>query len=929
MYEAVGQYFSDPAGFVKTMWPWGTGALKDEDGPDAWQLKELDEIGRKIRAGEPVLLAVSSGHGVGKSALTAWVIIWFMATRPQPQVVVTANTATQLNTKTWRELAKWHRLKLEQTYENDHVVLAIAGNNAQLYQKFGVDQITDDLLKAELTCRVNVGFGSTNPQQRIERMSMGLNSIGAYVPAAMQRLDEEAIISEVMGALGYKDGARFFKPVDPNAPAIPPQVQEKLQAMEAELQKLRGGVEVANIRANATIQGKQMDLEARLQDSQLERMARAEAEHIKGGYAVQLAQMANQLESVNTQIKAADSETKRGDPTFKSRDNVVVAKIKGRNGRVEERAVVFNESNERAMRMALSLKNLDVAQLEGVMGVSAKITRYFASINTQWNPVFGFVNLTRDVQGAMLNLGTTPLKDHKAEIFGNTFTALVGIYRDARAERRGGIAQSNWAALWEEFGSEGGPTGYRALFATSEDRANKIRHALDPNAWMDSNLGKVFTANGMLRVPLAEAQKRVKWLFDLLSDFNLAMENGVRLSAYKTGIDQGMTRQQAASLAKNLTVNFNRKGQSGQQAGALYAFFNASMQGTARIADTLTTMEPGQIKTLRLSGAGKKIVSGGILLGAMQAVMLAAMGFDDDEPPEFIRERNIIIPIGGKDYITIPMPLGFHFIPNIGRVLTEIAMDDGKDAGKRLIGLFGVAAEAFNPMGGTLSLQTISPTALDPFVALGTNTDWTGKPIYREDFNKLAPTPGFTRNKDTASSWAKWISEAVNYATGGTEYTPGAYSPSADEIDYLLAQLTGGVGRELGKAEQTIRSTVTGEELPTYKIPLLGRYYGSSEGQAPQASKFYTNLKQANEHEAEIKGRRKDGLPVDDYVDDHPGVPKLVRMGNDAERKVSAMRKLKREMVKRDAPREKIKAIDDRITLIMARFNERSEQLNQ
>lgn len=110
VWGAVSKFADDPAGFVLTHWTWGRGALIDEEGPDEWQLAMLRGIGDKVRNGTPILEAVSSGHGIGKSALTAWIIIWFMSTRTQPQVVVTANTATQLNTKTWRELAKWHRL---------------------------------------------------------------------------------------------------------------------------------------------------------------------------------------------------------------------------------------------------------------------------------------------------------------------------------------------------------------------------------------------------------------------------------------------------------------------------------------------------------------------------------------------------------------------------------------------------------------------------------------------------------------------------------------------------------------------------------------------------------------------------------------------------------------------------------------------------
>jgi hypothetical protein len=615
----------------------------------------------------------------------------------------------------------------------------------------------------------------------------------------------------------------------------------------------------------------------------------------------------------------------RADPMFRSRPNVIVAKIRGKNGRIEERAIVFNESNERALRMAESLKNMDVAQLEGVMGVSAKITRYFSSINTQYNPVFGFVNLTRDVQSAVLNLNSTPLKNRKVAVIGNTFSALSGIYRDARAERRGGMAASKWAQLWEDFNLEGGQTGYRDLYATSADRAKAIQKALDQTAWMDSKLGRVFTAGGMLRVPLAVAQKQAGWIFDWLSDFNLTMENAVRLAAYKVALEQGMSKQQAASLAKNLTVNFNRRGQIGQQAGALYAFFNASMQGTARIAETLTKMEGGDVKTLRMTRAGMAIVGGGVLLGVMQAVMLAAAGFDDDEPPEFVRERNLIIPLtpvsGKKNYITIPMPLGFHVFPNIGRVLAEVAMNGGKGAGKRVFGLIGTIVEAFNPMGGTFGAQTFSPTAFDPAVALWTNEDWTGKKIYREDFNSMEPTPGFTRTKDTASRIAKALAEGINYATGGTEYTPGGYSPTPDEIDYLWEQVTGGVGREISKAGQTVSAIGSGEELPTYKIPLAGRYYGSSEGQAGQASKYYANLKKSNEYDQEIKGRIKAGEPVDGYLDANPDADYLALLGNVTENRIKELRRAKLLLVNSGAPRSEVREIESQITDTMREFN--------
>jgi hypothetical protein len=88
--------------------------------------------------------------------------------------------------------------------------------------------------------------------------------------------------------------------------------------------------------------------------------------------------------------------------------------------------------------------------------------------------------------------------------------------------------------------------------------------------------------------------------------------------------------------------------------------------------------------------------------------------------------------------------------------------------------------------GAGFSIQTIAPTAIDPLVALSENKDWTGKPIAKEDFNKLSPTPGFSRSKDTASDPSKWIAEAINTISRGNKYVPGMASPTADQIDYLF-----------------------------------------------------------------------------------------------------------------------------------------------
>ena len=117
--DDVARFRDDPLAYVMYVMPWGEGVLKGEEGPDEWQVGVLRELGeysaRKYGGGDlsALQMATASGHGIGKTALVAWVIKWFMATRKNPQCVVTANTMEQLNSKTWRELAKWNNISLD------------------------------------------------------------------------------------------------------------------------------------------------------------------------------------------------------------------------------------------------------------------------------------------------------------------------------------------------------------------------------------------------------------------------------------------------------------------------------------------------------------------------------------------------------------------------------------------------------------------------------------------------------------------------------------------------------------------------------------------------------------------------------------------------------------------------------------------------
>jgi hypothetical protein len=592
---------------------------------------------------------------------------------------------------------------------------------------------------------------------------------------------------------------------------------------------------------------------------------------------------------------------KRVNPNLRKNDYVLATRING-----EKRYVFFNPKDPRSKRAATALKNLDAQDLGTALGMVAKVTRWMAAVNTQYNPIFGPYNFLRDMQAAALQLSTTELAGQQKEVAANVVPSLKVIYSSLRKRRKGEKVDGEMADLWKEFQKEGGQTGFRDNFSRTQDRTEAL-------------------LNEMSKITEGKAKAGARAVFDWLSDYNDSLENAVRLSAYKVakekfkkeGFSDSEVKQKAASLAKNLTVNFNRKGDIATQMGALYAFFNAAMQGTARMIETLK------------GPMGKKIMAGGLLLGSMQAALMAAAGFDDEEPPEFVRSKNIVIPTGDGNYIAFPMPLGFHVIPGVSRILTEWTLSGFDDTARRVTDLTGLFLDAFNPVGNAgWSVQTVTPTFLDPFVALGENRDWTGKPISKEDIFSLRPTPGYTRAREGANWLSTNLAEFLNYASGGTKYQPGVLSPTPEQIEYLFGQATGGVGREFVKLTTSIDKTITGEDLPPYKIPLYGRFVGETKSSAAESNKFYKNMEKLNRLDLEIKGRREDREPVGDFMRENPET-RLLPLANKTYKDVQALRKRRAALLERDAPRESIQAVEKMITRKMQVLNDRVRAMEQ
>lgn len=116
LVDFVAGFTKDPLNYVRLAFPWGVGELEGSAGPREWQADILRTIGAKLQnpqtRHQPILISVASGHDIGKSSLISMIAQWAMSTCPDCKIVVTANTDTQLKTKTMPEMAKWFRLAI-------------------------------------------------------------------------------------------------------------------------------------------------------------------------------------------------------------------------------------------------------------------------------------------------------------------------------------------------------------------------------------------------------------------------------------------------------------------------------------------------------------------------------------------------------------------------------------------------------------------------------------------------------------------------------------------------------------------------------------------------------------------------------------------------------------------------------------------------
>jgi hypothetical protein len=449
-------------------------------------------------------------------------------------------------------------------------------------------------------------------------------------------------------------------------------------------------------------------------------------------------------------------------------------------------------------RLQRALRGLGGDSYSGLIRAVMRISRVYAQLVTQWSPEFVPTNMFRDVQTALVNISDTENlpKGIRRKMIADALS--LRSIRGILAALRDPASRDEYARWFEEYRHAGG----KISFANIQDLA-AIKRSIE-----------VLLKAGRARRAIMNAAR-------LVEDLNTAVENGIRLSAYKAMREAGISQTRAAYVARNLTVDFNRRGEWSPAINALYLFFNASLQGATRIARAASRSRTVRIAiaTIFAAGAGMDFLN-----------WLFAGGDDDDRGnaydtlPEWVKERNLVVMLGGDDYIKIPLPYGYNVPFVAGRHLAA-TLRGAETVPKALGNILASALESFNPLGVASSfLQFLSPTLLDPFVQVVENRTWYGGPVHPKKYDDKLPDSELYFK--SAPEWAKTVARTLNAATGGNPARPGLVDISPESLELYADFALGGLGRFFVNALSTGERFLRGEDWVPEDFPMVRRLYG-------------------------------------------------------------------------------------------------------
>lgn len=500
-----------------------------------------------------------------------------------------------------------------------------------------------------------------------------------------------------------------------------------------------------------------------------------------------------------------------------------------RNGRDIILTINGNPRAAQALNGQTNPDNDVSGAIGAIMRLGETINRQLSAFYTTRNPDFVVSNFMRDMMYANTMVWVKESPNYAWRFHKNVAKVNPAKMKVLLAKLRNGTLDLNdeTEKMFHLFMMNGGETGY-ANIRDIEQRKNDIKRELKKS-------------NGQMPI-----RKAWDLLGERLDEYNRAVENCARFAAFMTSRQLGRTIDRSVYDAKEISVNFNKKGSGAKfwktngQTGignvaaftsglgrSFYVFWNAALQGSTNFGR-------------QFKRHPKKAIAGAaamFLLGALMASIGGGDGDDDKDDkddkddyfnlPEYVRRSNVVFRLPGMDksWISIPLPVEYRAMYGMGELM--VSAMNGKEhytAGELAHQMASQVSQMLpiDIMEGSGGFKAFVPSAIKPIAEVIGNESWTGMPIYKDTpFNK--DMPEWTKAYKSANKYLVGLSKALNEATGGDAYTSGKIDINPAQVEYLLNGIFGGVSSTIDRLTKMGETVIGDREYDPRSFLLLNR----------------------------------------------------------------------------------------------------------
>lgn len=447
--------------------------------------------------------------------------------------------------------------------------------------------------------------------------------------------------------------------------------------------------------------------------------------------------------------------------------------------------------------IAGQFKNTIDQQMPPLLNFIGAFTRFYSGLSTRFNPEFFVSNKIRDIQEAMIYAGSEKKLGAKGAL--GTFT------KEARLQNERAIydylagKDTEGASLYKEMMDEGGTTGGMAL-STKRNITEDIK--------------KIET------IAQSKPRQALEKIVGSIDTLNEVFENSTRLSVYRQAKEMGLSNKESARMAKESTVNFNRKGSASPIINSLYMFSNASIQGSAKM-----------IKAMKNPKVLASVAS--IVGTSVWNINRYNDSVDEDwkeKVNKFDRSSNMVVVLNGGDkdefkYITIPVSYALKPFKVAFDGIYDIATNTKDvDAKKVIETTMAAILDGYNPLGGTSLGSALIPTIADIPAEIGLNKKWTG--------SKIGPdaNPDLPDSRQYFDSLKNTTLGRFSIALTKKLSDKNIAEISPANMAYAITQYSGGAGKFVSKTINTVDQATGDEPIKLDELPFVSRFYKKYEG---------------------------------------------------------------------------------------------------